>query len=40
MEIGFGQQDALSALLSAQDYSQVSFIADYQGIPRVAVGRR
>jgi release factor glutamine methyltransferase len=38
MEIGHGQSQALAELL--QDWSQVEFIKDLQGIPRVAIGRR
>jgi len=37
LEIGFGQKDSLSQLLA--DWSKVSFIADLQGIPRVACAR-
>jgi len=40
MEIGFGQQAAVEKLLLASDYSEVRFVPDYQGIPRVAVCRR
>ncbi len=38
MEIGHGQQEALAALLN--QWSEVEFINDLQGIPRVAVARR
>ncbi len=38
MEIGQGQQDALTQLLSG--WSSVSFIDDLQGIPRVACAQR
>lgn len=38
LEIGYGQKDALSALLA--DWSKVEFIPDLQGIPRVAVAER
>jgi release factor glutamine methyltransferase len=38
MEIGQGQQDALTQLLSG--WSRVSFIDDLQGIPRVACAQR
>jgi release factor glutamine methyltransferase len=37
LEIGFGQQDALSRLLA--EWDEVSFIPDLQGIPRVACAR-
>jgi release factor glutamine methyltransferase len=37
LEIGFGQQDALSQLLA--DWSEVSSISDLQGIPRVVCAR-
>ena len=37
MEIGFGQKDALSRLLA--DWTEVSFVSDLQGIPRVACAR-
>lgn len=38
MEIGQGQQDALSGFLSG--WSSVSFVDDLQGIPRVACAQR
>ena len=38
LEIGDGQRDALAQLLA--DWNGVSFIADLQGIPRVACARR
>jgi release factor glutamine methyltransferase len=38
MEIGHGQRDALAGLLTG--WHDVSFVADLQGIPRVAVARR
>lgn len=38
LEIGFGQSSALRRLLS--DWSDVRFVDDLQGIPRVAVARR
>ena len=38
MEIGHAQQEALSTLLN--QWSEVEFINDLQGIPRVAVARR
>jgi release factor glutamine methyltransferase len=38
LEIGYCQRDAIAALLAA--WSEVEFIADLQGIPRVALARR
>jgi release factor glutamine methyltransferase len=38
LEIGFGQRDAVSALLVGWD--GVDFVDDLQGIPRVAIARR
>lgn len=38
LEIGYGQRDAISALLVGWD--AVAFIDDLQGIPRVAIARR
>ncbi|MGA7520973.1 MAG: peptide chain release factor N(5)-glutamine methyltransferase [Acidobacteriaceae bacterium] len=38
LEIGFGQRDAVSALLVGWD--AVEFVHDLQGIPRVAIARR
>jgi release factor glutamine methyltransferase len=38
MEIGHGQRDALASLL--RDWDEVSFVADLQRIPRVALARR
>jgi release factor glutamine methyltransferase len=40
LEIGYGQQQAIEELLFAHRYSDIHFIADYQGIPRVASARR
>ena len=40
LEIGYGQQQAIAELLFANLYSDIHFIADYQGIPRVASARR
>ena len=37
MEFGFGQRDALQALLA--DWKEVRFLADLQGIPRVVLAR-
>lgn len=38
MEIGHGQRDALAALL--EDWDEVGFVNDLQGIPRVVIARR
>ncbi len=38
MEFGFGQRNAIAALLSG--WSEVEFIDDLQGIPRVALARK
>jgi release factor glutamine methyltransferase len=38
LEIGHGQQEALAELLS--EWDEVSFVADLQGITRVAIARR
>lgn len=38
MEIGYGQREALASLL--EGWSEVSFVADLQGIPRVVCARR
>jgi release factor glutamine methyltransferase len=38
LEIGQGQRDAVARLL--QDWDEVEFVADLQGIPRVAIARR
>ena len=40
MEIGYGQQPAIEEMMLANKYESVHFIADYQGIPRVVVGKR
>jgi release factor glutamine methyltransferase len=40
MEIGHGQRDAVRTLLSDADWDRVEFVADLQGIPRVAVARK
>ena len=40
LEIGYGQQPAIEELLLANRYSDIQFIPDYQGIPRVASARR
>ena len=38
MEIGYGQQPALEALLGG--WSEVSFVPDLQGIPRVVQAQK
>ena len=38
LEIGYGQRDAIAALLAGWD--DVEFVEDLQGIPRVALARR
>jgi release factor glutamine methyltransferase len=40
MEIGYDQQSSVQKLLLENGYCDVHFVADYQGIPRVAAGRR
>jgi release factor glutamine methyltransferase len=40
MEIGHGQRDAVRALLHDADWDGVEFLADLQGIPRVALARK
>jgi release factor glutamine methyltransferase len=40
MEIGYGQQAAVEAMLLANSYLEVRFVPDYQGIPRVACGQK
>jgi release factor glutamine methyltransferase len=40
MEIGYGQAEAVRSLLAAAGFGAVEFVADLQGIARVAVGRR
>lgn len=40
LEIGFGQQEAIRALLAKEGFAQIEFFADLQGIPRVASARR
>ena len=40
LEIGYGQGDAVGALLAASRFTQIEFTADLQGIPRVASARR
>ena len=36
MEIGYGQSEAIAALLAASGFEQIGFTPDLQGIPRVA----
>jgi release factor glutamine methyltransferase len=38
LEIGHGQRDAIAAMLS--DWHSVEFLADLQGVPRVALAYR
>jgi release factor glutamine methyltransferase len=38
MEIGYGQRDAIIALL--RDWNNVRFIDDYQGIPRTVLAHK
>jgi len=40
LEIGYGQRDAIHALLAAAGFASIAFTADLQGIPRVAEARR
>jgi release factor glutamine methyltransferase len=40
LEMGFGQQAAVEALLAGAGFRGVEFTPDLQGIPRVTVGRR
>jgi release factor glutamine methyltransferase len=40
LEIGYGQRDAIHALLTAADFTKITFTPDLQGIPRVAEGWR
>jgi release factor glutamine methyltransferase len=40
LEIGFGQETAVNALLAGTGFTQIEFTQDLQGIPRVAVARR
>ena len=39
LEIGYGQQAAVHALLEQSGYREIAFTADLQGIPRVAAAR-
>jgi release factor glutamine methyltransferase len=38
MEIGYGQRSAVEDLL--RDWTDVAFLDDYQGIPRVVAAQR
>jgi release factor glutamine methyltransferase len=40
LEIGYGQQESIHALLESVGFSGIEFTADLQGIPRVVVARR
>ena len=40
LEIGYGQQAAITSLFDSARYREVDFVPDYQGIPRVACGRK
>ncbi len=40
LEIGYGQQEAIQALLKKEGFAAIEFFGDLQGIPRVAVARR
>jgi len=40
LEIGYGQQDSVRALLEATGFVQIEFTPDLHGIPRVATARR
>ncbi len=40
LEIGFGQADAIAAILAAAGFAQIEFTKDLQGIDRVATARR
>lgn len=40
LEIGYGQRPAIEKLLLDHRYSHIQFVADYQEIPRVAIGQR
>jgi release factor glutamine methyltransferase len=37
LEIGFGQQQAIESLLASSGFREISFVNDYQQIPRVAL---
>jgi len=40
LEIGFGQQQAMEALLKKEGFAEIEFFADLQAIPRVVVAHR
>jgi release factor glutamine methyltransferase len=40
LEIGYGQREAIAALLDETGFVEIEFTADLQGIPRVATARR
>jgi release factor glutamine methyltransferase len=40
LEIGYGQQEPVGALLTGVGFNHVAFTADLQGIPRVAAARK
>jgi release factor glutamine methyltransferase len=40
LEIGYGQEQAITALLARSKFSQIEFFPDLQGIPRVACAQR
>jgi release factor glutamine methyltransferase len=40
LEIGYNQQPAIEALLRTNNYTEIHFLLDYQGIPRVAAAQR
>lgn len=40
MEIGYGQSEPIAALLAEAGFTQIEFVPDLQGIPRVAVAVR
>ena len=40
MEIGYGQSEAVAALLGQAGFNQIEFVPDLQGIPRVACAQR
>ncbi|MGB3629582.1 MAG: peptide chain release factor N(5)-glutamine methyltransferase, partial [Terracidiphilus sp.] len=40
LEIGYGQSEAIRALLAESRFTRVEFENDLQGIPRVATARR
>jgi release factor glutamine methyltransferase len=40
LEIGYGQSDAVAALLTKSGFGRIEFVPDLQGIARVACGQR